>query len=299
MNLGNNLITLRKKENISQEELAERLDVSRQAVSKWESGNGYPETEKLLKICEIFKCNMDTLMKGKIEKTNDIDLKEYDKFMKNFGKYISIGIFIILLGVTLMLFYLGKTQNIKNITEKEITISIIILLLFVLVAVPFFIINGLKMASFKKNHITITNAYTSEETEKFNKKFAIIIASTISFILLGVIGLILMLGLNTYKNDLIPVGLFMIYITLAAPLITYYGIQKAKYDINKYNKINSSEQTKEIDLIGKISAIIMIITTIIFFVSGFIFNLWKYNWILYPISGMICGIFAIILENKN
>ena len=65
MNLGENLITLRKKENISQEELAEKLDVSRQAVSKWESGGGYPETEKLLKICEIFNCSLDTLMKGK------------------------------------------------------------------------------------------------------------------------------------------------------------------------------------------------------------------------------------------
>lgn len=43
MNLGENLIALRKKENISQEELAERLDVSRQAVSKWESGLSFPK----------------------------------------------------------------------------------------------------------------------------------------------------------------------------------------------------------------------------------------------------------------
>ena len=45
MSLSENLQNLRKIKNMSQEELAEKLNVSRQAVSKWESGNGYPETE--------------------------------------------------------------------------------------------------------------------------------------------------------------------------------------------------------------------------------------------------------------
>ena len=52
MSLSENLQNLRKIKNMSQEELAEKLNVSRQAVSKWESGNGYPETEKIISICE-------------------------------------------------------------------------------------------------------------------------------------------------------------------------------------------------------------------------------------------------------
>ncbi|MCR4763422.1 MAG: helix-turn-helix domain-containing protein, partial [Lachnospiraceae bacterium] len=52
MNFAENLKAIRKEQGISQEELAEMLDVSRQAVSKWESGNGYPEVEKLLIISE-------------------------------------------------------------------------------------------------------------------------------------------------------------------------------------------------------------------------------------------------------
>ena len=62
MGFSENLQILRKMKNMSQEQLAERLDVSRQAVSKWESGNGYPETEKLISICEIFDCSMDYIM---------------------------------------------------------------------------------------------------------------------------------------------------------------------------------------------------------------------------------------------
>jgi transcriptional regulator with XRE-family HTH domain len=299
MNLGENLQTLRKKENISQEELAEKLEVSRQAVSKWESGGGYPETEKLLKICEIFNCSLDSLMKGKIEETTNIDLKEYDNFIKKFGKGISIGIFILLIGVTSFLIYLGLMPNINKLTDKETLIGVVILLIFSLIALPLFIINGLEMDSFKKKHKVITNSYSEEEIEKFNKKFAIIITSSISFMLLGVISLLLMYGLKTYKNELMPFGLFMIYITLAVPTLIYYGIQKDKYDINKYNKINDKTLKKSEELIGKISAVIMITVTIIYFILGFIFNLWKYSWLLYPIGGMICGIFAIILNKED
>ena len=48
MSLSENLQNLRKINNLSQEELAEKLNVSRQAVSKWESGSGFPETEKII-----------------------------------------------------------------------------------------------------------------------------------------------------------------------------------------------------------------------------------------------------------
>ncbi len=300
MNLSNNLITLRKKANISQEELAEKLDVSRQAISKWESGNGYPETEKLLKLCEIFNCSMDTLMKGKIEeKNNNSDLNEYDKFMSSFAKYISIGVFLVLVGVTLLLFYLSSAPSIENMNEKDIMIGVSILLLFVLISVPIFIIKGLKMEAFKKKYSNITNNYTNEEIEKFDKKFAVAIAALISFILLGVILLVLMYGLKTYKNELMPVSLFMIFITIASPLLTYFGILKSKYDLDTYNKVNRKIEMKEAILIGKISAVIMIITTIIYFILSFVFNLWKYSWILYPIGGMICGIVSIILYKED
>ena len=50
MSFGENLQFLRKQKNITQEQLAERLEVSRQSVSKWESSQSYPEMEKLLQI---------------------------------------------------------------------------------------------------------------------------------------------------------------------------------------------------------------------------------------------------------
>ena len=68
MSFGDNLRTIRKQKNISQEDLASRLNVSRQAVSKWEQNSGYPEMEKLIQLSAILEVSLDYLVLGqKIE----------------------------------------------------------------------------------------------------------------------------------------------------------------------------------------------------------------------------------------
>ena len=61
------LQTLRKENKLSQEQLADMLDVSRQSVSKWESGNTYPEMDKLIQISKIFNCTLDDLTNDEIK----------------------------------------------------------------------------------------------------------------------------------------------------------------------------------------------------------------------------------------
>lgn len=64
MYLGNNLQYLRKVNgNMTQEKLAERMGVSRQTISRWESGEAYPEIPKLLDLCEIFRTRLDDLLR--------------------------------------------------------------------------------------------------------------------------------------------------------------------------------------------------------------------------------------------
>lgn len=63
MTLGEKISKLRKENNITQEQLASMFGVSRQAISKWESDVAYPETDKLLKMSEVFKCSLDYLLR--------------------------------------------------------------------------------------------------------------------------------------------------------------------------------------------------------------------------------------------
>ena len=67
MNFGQNLQHLRKAQgNMTQEKLAERLGVTRQAISKWENGEVYPEVSKLMELCDVFSCTMDALLRDNL-----------------------------------------------------------------------------------------------------------------------------------------------------------------------------------------------------------------------------------------
>ncbi|MBW9158740.1 helix-turn-helix domain-containing protein [Clostridium tagluense] len=71
MGFADNLKSIRKERNISQEGLAEIIGVSRQAVSKWEQGSGYPEMEKLLVLSKELNVSLDYLMLGEIKSTEN------------------------------------------------------------------------------------------------------------------------------------------------------------------------------------------------------------------------------------
>lgn len=82
------LLELRKQKGWSQEELGYKLDVSRQTISKWESGQSSPEMEKLVKLSEIFEISLDDLIKGikietKIDKSQSVEENKEDKNIQN------------------------------------------------------------------------------------------------------------------------------------------------------------------------------------------------------------------------
>ena len=74
MSFSENLKQIRREHHLSQEALAELLDVSRQAVSKWEQGQGYPEVEKLLLLSSKLNISLDALMS--IEINRDAGVKK-------------------------------------------------------------------------------------------------------------------------------------------------------------------------------------------------------------------------------
>ncbi len=69
MEFNNKLYDLRKQKGFSQEELANRLNVSRQTISKWEVGESTPDMEKLVAISDLFEVSLDELVKGEEPKT--------------------------------------------------------------------------------------------------------------------------------------------------------------------------------------------------------------------------------------
>ena len=67
MTVGDKIAKLRRDNNLTQEQLADILRVSRQSVSKWESNLSFPDTEKLIRISKLYSCSIDYLLKEEID----------------------------------------------------------------------------------------------------------------------------------------------------------------------------------------------------------------------------------------
>lgn len=118
MNLGERLFELRKAKSLSQEEVAERLGVTRQTVSKWETGQSTPDFDKVLPLCELYGITTDELFTGEpsqpapvIEEPaappaedEDADLlKQKQAFREKSAWVVSIAVFIYIVSVVVLM----------------------------------------------------------------------------------------------------------------------------------------------------------------------------------------------------
>lgn len=299
MNFGANLQNLRKKHNLSQEQLAEKLDVSRQAVSKWENGSSYPEMDKLIIISELFNVDIDLLIKGNLDIKDDKEDREvYEKVYNKFSKMITLGVVLILLGVTFIASFEDTyANNIKAFPA-------IVLLTLIAISVFLFVYYGISWGNFTEEHPYFEDFYTKEEKRKFNKLFAGMISLGVFLIILGIIVVVVGEEVLHLGEDYPPViSAFLLLLTIAVGIFVYFGMQKAKYNIAEYNKEYNKDSeryklSKKEIFADKLQSVIMLIATIIFLLIGFIFNLWHPGWVVFPIGGILCGIVSIIFDEK-
>jgi len=123
MNIANKIQTLRKEHNLTQENLADQLNVSRQALSKWELGISTPEADKIVQISEYFKVSTDYLLKDTIENDQLSVKKQFSS-----RSLIIISTAIVLIGLVFMISvwefaYLGFIIQIVGVATFELLIS--------------------------------------------------------------------------------------------------------------------------------------------------------------------------------
>ena len=101
MNLGERLLNLRKKLNLSQEEVAFKLNVSRQTISKWETDQSTPDFDKIAPLCELYGITADELLTGKKEEIKEEKLSSNkEEIAKKRAKGIGIGVLCYFIAIT-------------------------------------------------------------------------------------------------------------------------------------------------------------------------------------------------------
>lgn len=293
MSFGENLQYLRKRQNMTQDQLAEKFSVSRQTVSKWESDSSYPEMDKILQICDLFHCDMDTLCRGDISRIKVQNT--YDVHMNWFTKMMCTGVALVLFGVTVLIFLMAI--GLMYHTEVLDAVGVVIFLAFVAAAVMFFVIGGIRHSLYMEQNREINPAYSQEEVHAFQKRFPWLIAFPIFLIFLGLIALVAGAFLSN-ENEVVSAfltSLFLLFITCAVPIFVYAGIQDSKYrDAPKEAK--NPDEAKAENLTGALCSCIMLIATAAFLLMGFLWGLWYICWVVFPIGGILCGIITTIIN---
>ena len=125
-NFADNLKKIRKENNLSQEQLADKLGVSRQSVSKWESSAAYPEMDKVLQLCKMFNLNIDELLNQNISEVHEEQesKNKINNYVNNFLEYIT---------KTVKLFIsLSFKDKVKCLVEQSVIILFLLLICIIL-----------------------------------------------------------------------------------------------------------------------------------------------------------------------
>lgn len=286
MNFGIKLQMLRKDKRMSQEGLAEQLDVSRQAVSKWETGEGYPEMDKLIMISNLFGVTLDYLMKeDSNDATSQIDenavilstseLEDIITFKNKFAFTIASAISAIICAVSLGTFFEDN-----NLADGA-------MFLIIAVAVGCIVVTGILSGKYeyldkKKIVLRPTDLEKMKVAyQKFKTTFAITIA-------IGVFICIAALAMVVAFEDRYPevTGYFFLLVAFGVFLFVNIGIKDGTYNKLCNNKEYIKEAKKE-DEDGKYYAVTMPLAAMAYLILGFIFEAWHPGWLVFPITALV------------
>nr|WP_088099420.1 helix-turn-helix domain-containing protein [Bacillus mycoides] len=192
MGFGEKLFKLRKEKGLSQEALAENLNTTRQAVSKWENGQGFPETEKLIMIGNIFEVSLDYLLKETAEQSNEKEngyyvskemAEGYVVYGQKISKYIALGFSLLILSTIPYLLFK------ENATMSTFLVIIIAVLGIGAMMVPVTIEES-RYNVLKKEELLFHQNFLKELTKRYatiKKKYAAVAIVGFCFIAVGAI----------------------------------------------------------------------------------------------------------------
>ena len=319
MILADKIMNLRKKACMSQEELADKLNVSRQSVSKWESAQSIPDLDKIIALSKIFGVSTDFLLKNEIEMQDPIEdntnyesntkkvslaeANDYINIIHNSSLKIALGVFLFIISpITLIL--LGGLSEIYKVINENVASTIGLVALFILVAIAVLLFM-LSSSATKEYEYIQTKAFETEYgvigmvKEKKKDYQGAYNRGLIVGILLCVLSVIPLFVAIAFKEDIyaiygvcallliVAIGVFMI-INVSVKMNAYIALlQEGEYDKNVKEKN---------PIIAAISSVYWAIATIIYLVWSFTTNAWGDTWIVWVVAGILFGAISPILN---
>ena len=325
MSFRDNLQHLRATRNMTQEQLAMLVGVSRQSVTKWEAERSYPEMDKLLKICQIFDCSLDDLVQGDLtarapepEMTVPTaalseDVVGYDEHHRSFALRIAVGVSSCIMAIA------AAAALSDFVGDAPAALG---LFLFVGIGLALIIPAGIEHEAFQRAHPYVANFYNDEQRSAEKRSFGYRLAAGICIILLALAAASFAdaQGAETMSGVLMLVGA-----SVGTGLIVYSGMMDSRLDVESYN-IEALEELSEEEIAsivgeeraprvlekvrrskrkGAVCGIIMLLATVValpllFWGTQTEHTFWmRFFWIPWMVGGLFCAIASIVIDQRG
>lgn len=322
MILADKLIELRKKSGMTQEELAERMDVSRQSIAKWEGAQSIPELSKIVKLSELFGVSTDYLLKDDIESAeptgqdNDdtpyrrVSMAEAGSFLASRKKAalpIAIATLLCILSPVCLIFLSSMTEVPMYYMSEKLAagFGMCVLLLMVAAAVGIFIWVGNKNSQYAylSSELIDTEYGVDGMVKELRSRFKPTYdRANIIGVLLCILSLLpIFFGLMADSSDPVLIG-FMVCLLFAIAsagvfLFVRVGVVWASFQKLLQDGDFTKERKKEQNtVIGAVSGVYWLIATAIYLAYSFATNNWEISWIVWPIAGLLYPALQLILR---
>ena len=326
MILAEKIINLRKKNGWSQEELAEKLGVTRQSISKYEGAQSIPDLDKILKLSEIFGVTTDYLIKGELEEEeyapsqmheneSESDRSVHKVTMEMANEYLQIidwsagkTAFATMLCILspIVLLMLGAMSEMPNyhISENAAAgIGICVLIVLIAIAVTIFILCGMKTKKYEfmeKEDIETVYGVSGMVKEKRDAYHSMYVTQLVIGIACCICSVIPLFGtLAVSESDFYMVSAVCMLLALVA--IGTYFIVRSATKMNAMNQLLEEEdytrQKKHENkkMSGPVT-VYWLIATAIYLAWSFTTNDWDRTWIIWPVVGVLFPAFYAIVS---
>ena len=317
MILADKIIELRKRNGWSQEELAEKLDVSRQSISKWEGAQSVPDMNRILALSQIFGVSTDVLLKDELEldgapelglqaedtAARSVSMEEASAYLdhKNTAAgRISLGVMLCILSPVLLIILTGAQEAGRiALTENQAAgLGLIVLFLLIGAAVALFVISGIRHSRFEYlEEEIIDTAYgvsgmARERRERYRSVNARMLTAGIVLCVVAAVPIFIaeLFFEENEMAEILAVGALLVLVAIGVMMIVrtsiIWGGFKALLEEDDYSRVEKTAEKK----IAPIASVYWALVTAGYLGWSFLTMEWHRTWIVWPIAGAAFGI---------
>ena len=319
MILADKIILLRKKSGWSQEDLAEKLNVSRQSISKWEGAQSVPGMDKILQLSEIFGVSTDYLLKDSIEleeyveqesKSEEssvryVSMEEANSYLdltQNIAHKMALGVAMCIMSpaiiITLSNLYLLEQFSFSENQSQAIALT----LFFITIAsaVVIFISIGMKFKDFEylKTEPIETeygvSGMVKSKMKAYKETYSKYNIIGVTLCILSVLPVILSSFADKDLTDGIGVIGTLFMVAVGVFMLVTVGTIWSSFNVLLQEGEYSVEGKAKSKVVGSIAGIYWLLTTALYLFISFYYGAWDKSWMIWPVAGVLFGAVAAI-----